>query len=182
MNCRMAEEEIQKSLDGILRHSERERLDAHLASCAACRQAWAEYRLLARAAGRWAHPTHEDDPGEAFNARVLARIAVQTTPAPASSLWWLPLTATLCLMVLLAWLPGLHWASGEVIGATARQTPAWFWTNLHTVSWNSVTAWASPYTAIPLPNWTWGVLLVIGAVNAAFYRQARLSQSQRSLS
>ncbi len=171
MTCRLVEEEIQKSLDRTLTSLERKRLDAHLASCDVCRHAWAEYRRLSRAAGHWARPTMEDDPGEVFNALVLSRIAAR--PETLSPPIWLPLIAALSLMGLFASLPGVYGTGGEVIGAAARQTPAWFWNQLHAVSPQAFTAWASSLASIPLPGWTWSILLAMGVVNGAFCVQAR---------
>ena len=171
MNCQTAEEEIQKSLDRTLTPQERGHLDTHLETCASCRSAWSEHRRLSRAAGLWARPTAQDDPGEAFNASVLSRLAArpQTQSAPI----WLPLSVTLGIFTLFAWLPGLYGAGGEVIGAAARQTPAWLWANLHGFSWDAFASSAASLTAFHLPSWTWSVLLAIGVINGAFCLQAR---------
>jgi anti-sigma factor RsiW len=181
MTCRTGDEEIQKLLDGLLTAQERERLDAHLVSCDTCRQALAAQRLLARAAGSWARPTLEDDPGEAFNTQVLMQIAAQSSQAQTSSSLWLPSIATACLIGLLAFLPNVIGPGVEALGFSARQMPDWLLTNLRAVPGAAATVSHMLPTFAPLPGWTWSVLLAIIAVNGIFYRQARLSQSRRSL-
>jgi anti-sigma factor RsiW len=181
MTCRTGDEEIQKLLDGMLTAQERARLDAHLISCDTCRQALAAHRLLARVGGSWARPTLEDDPGEAFNAQVLMRIAAQSSQAPASSSLWLPLLATACLIGLLAFLPNVIGPGLEALGLSARQMPDWLLTNLRLVPEAAATVSHVLPIFAPLPGWTWSVLLAIVAVNGIFYRQACLSQSRRSL-
>ena len=181
MTCRTADEEIQKLLDGLLTATERERLDVHLTTCAACRVTLAEQRSLALAAGRWVRPTPEENPGEAFNAQVLMRIAAQSSQAPASSSLWLPLLATACLIGLLAFLPNVIGPGFEALGLSARQMPNWLLANLRAVPEAAAAVSHVMPTFAPLPGWTWSVLLAIVAVNGVFYRQARLSQSRRSL-
>lgn len=171
ITCRQAEEEIQKSLDQDLTLPERERLDAHLDCCEACRHAWAELHLLTRAGRRWASPTLADDPGEAFNAQVLARLV--TRPVPISPPIWLPLLATCLLLGLFAWLPGFGETSGQTIASAVHQTPSWLGVELHSLSWDAFAPWVSSLSSLPLPGWTWSVLLAIGMVNGAFCVQAR---------
>ncbi len=181
MNCRSAEDEIQKSLDGALTPGERARLDAHVASCPACRRAWDEGRLLARAAGRWARPRPSDDPGDAFTAQVLARIASRPVPAPGQPPVWLPLAATILMFALLVWLPGLLWPSLDTLSVAARQTPDWLITNLRGVPADAFTAWGALTRGIPIPGWVWATLLLAAAVNGMFCVQARQAQTRRSL-
>lgn len=178
MNCRSAEDEIQKSLDGALTPDERARLDAHVAFCTVCRRTWDEHRLLARAAGRWTRP--EDDPGDAFTAQVLARIASRPAPAPSQSLIWLPLAATILLLVLLAWLTGPIWPSLDTVAASARQTPGWLLTNLRGVPGDAFTAWGALTAGVPIPSWVWAALTAVTAVNGMFCVQARQAHGRRS--
>ena len=181
MNCRSAEEEIQKSLDGVLTPGERARLDAHLSSCAACRRAWDEHRLLARAAGRWTRPLPQDDPGDAFTAQVLARIAARPAPAPSQALIWLPLAATALLLACLAWLPGLLWPGLDTVGVAARQAPGWLVTNLRGVPADAFAVWGALTAGTPIPSWVWAALPAAAVVNGIFCVQARQAQTRRSL-
>jgi anti-sigma factor RsiW len=181
MTCRSAEEEIQKSLDGALTPGERARLDAHLTQCSACRRAWDAHRLLARASGRWAQPAPEDDPGDAFTAEVMARIAARPVPTPVPQSLWLPLVASALLLALLAWLPGLLWPGLESLGLAARQTPGWLLTNLRAVPGDASSAWGALTAGLALPAWVWAALPAVAVVNAMFCVQARLSYARRSL-
>jgi predicted anti-sigma-YlaC factor YlaD len=179
MNCRSAEDEIQKSLDGALTPGQRARLDAHVASCAACRRAWDEGHLLARAAGRWIRP--RDDPGDAFTAQVLARIAARPTPTSVYQSFWLPLAATILLFALLAWLPGLLWPSVDTVGVAACQTPGWLVTNLRGLPADAFTVWGALMTGVPMPSWVWAALAAVVVVNAMFCVQTRQAHARRSL-
>ena len=182
MNCRSAEDEIQKSLDGSLTPAERARLDAHMADCAACRRDWEAHRALARAAGRWARPLPQDDPGDMFNAAVLSRIAARPVSAPVSRPLWLPLAATALLLVLLAALPGLLLPGLDTVGAAARQTPGWLLTNLRGLPSDAVTAWGALTAGVPVPSWAWAALLGAVAVNGMFCVRARQAHALRGLS
>lgn len=182
MNCRTAEEEIQKSLDGLLTPAERTRLDVHMADCAACRRGWAAHRVLARAAGRWVRPLPEDDPGEVFTAQVLARLALRPTPVSRRPLIWLPLAATALLLALLAELPGLLRPGLDTVGVAARQTPGWLLSNLHGVPADAFAVWGALTSGVPVSSWVWAALLTLAVVNGMFCVQARRSQVQRSLS
>lgn len=182
MNCRSAEDEIQKSLDEALTSGERARLDAHLASCAACVRAREEHRRLARAAGRWIRPQPQDDPGEAFTARVLARIASRPASAPVQQPIWLPLAATVLLLAFLAWLPGLLLPGLDTVGAAARQTPGWLLSNLRGVPGDALAIWGALTGSTSLPAWVWAALPAVAGVNAMFCVQARQAHARRSLS
>lgn len=181
MNCRSAEDEIQKLLDGSLTPDERARLDAHVATCATCRRTWDEHRLLARAAGRWTRPRPDDDPGDAFTAQVLARIAVRPVPAAGPPMLWLPLAATILLLALLVWLPGLFWPRLNTMSVAARQTPDWLLTNLHGVPGDALAVWGTLTTGVPIPSWVWAALPAVAVVNGMFCVRARQAQTQRSL-
>lgn len=181
MNCSFAEDEIQKSLDGLLTPAERERLDAHLNSCPDCRRAWDDHRRLARAAYRWTQPAALDDPGDAFTAQVVSRIVARPEPAFARTPFWLPLAATAILLTLLALLPSLLLPGVDALGAAARETPSWFLTNLRGLPGAVFTTWNALTTGIHLPVWTWGVLLAMGVINGLFCVQARQAHARRSL-
>lgn len=181
MNCRSAKDQIQKSLDTALTPGEGARLDAHLASCAACRQARDEHRRLARAARRWARPQPEDDPGDAFTAEVLARIAARPARVPTRSLVWMPLAATSLLLALLLRLPGLLRPSLDSVGIAALQTPGWLAANLRGVPGDALVVWSTLTTGVSLPPWAWAALLAAAVVNGMLCIQARQTRIQRSL-
>ena len=178
MNCRSAEDEIQKSLDGLLTPGERAGLDAHLAACAACRHAWDAHRRLARAAGRWTRP--QDDPGDAFTAQVLARIAARSVPASLQRSLWLPLAATALLLALLFWLPDPFRPGLDAVGVAARQTPGWLVTNLRGVPADAFTVWGALTVGGAVPSWAWAALSAAAVVNGIFCAQVRRVQMRRS--
>ena len=182
MNCRFAQDDIQKSLDGLLTPGERARLDAHIVGCAACRRDWDAHRVLMRAAGRWVRPLPQDDPGDAFTAAVLARVAARLASPPARPPIWLPLAATGLLLVLLAFLPGLLLPSLENVGVAARQMPGWLLANLRGVPTDTSATWAALTAGVPIRPWVWAALLGAAAVNTLFCIQARQGYSRRSLS
>ena len=182
MNCRSCQEEIHRSLDGLLTPDERARLDAHMADCVACRGEWDAQRIMARAAGRWARPLPQDDPGDTFTADVLARIAARPASAPSYRPLWLPLAATAVLLVLLACLPGLLLPGLDTVGVAARQTPGWVLSNLRDLPTDAVTAWGALTAGLPVPSWAWAALLVAVAVNAMFCVRARQAHTLRGLS
>jgi len=180
MICRTADLVIQEALDGALSPAARARLDAHLFSCAACRQTWDSQRALARVVGRWARPRPSDDPGDAFNAAVLARISVR--PAPVYRSLWVPLVATSLLIVLLACLPGLLSPGLDAVGGAARQTPDWLLANLRGVPSDASGAWSALTIAVPFRVWVWPAFLAAVIVNAMFCFRARQAQMRGSLS
>lgn len=180
MTCRTAEDEIQEALDGALSPAARAHLDAHVASCAACRRAWDAHRALARVAGRWARPRPGDDPGGAFNAAVLARLVAR--PAPAARSFWLPLAVTTLLLVLLAWVPGLPWPGLDAVGGAVRLTPGWLLSNLGGVPAAVSGFWGALTAGVPVPAWVWPAFLAALAVNALFCVRARQAGTPRSLS
>ena len=178
MNCRQSQLDVQKLLDGVLTASERGRLDAHLAACAACRRVVDADRRLARAAGQWVRPGPPDDPGDAFTGRVLAQIAARPAPTPAPASVWLPLAASLCLVAALALLPHLPSAGLDTVGLSARLLPGWLLENFHAVPADVSGSWQALTARLPLPSWLWAALLAALAANAAFCAGAR----RRSLS
>jgi len=183
MTCRTADLVIQEALDGALSPAARARLDAHLLSCAFCRQALDSQRVLGRVAGRWARPRPEDDPGAAFNDAVLARISARPAPAPSPRLLlWLPLAATMVLLVLLLSLPGLLPPGLNALGGAARQTPGWLLANLRGVPADASGAWGALTAGVPLHLWVWPAFLAALATNALFCVRARQADAPRSLS
>lgn len=149
MTCRSAEDEIQRSLDGLLTPVERARLDAHIADCAACRCDWDAHRALARATGRWLRPLPQDDPGDAFTAAVLAHVTARPVSIQARPPLWLPLAATALLLGLLTWLPGLPLAGFDTVSVAARQTPGWLLSNLRGVPSDAFAVWGRSRRACP---------------------------------
>lgn len=182
MTCRTAEDIIQEALGGALSPAARARLDAHLLSCAACRRTFDAQRALARAAGRWARPRPEDDPGDAFNAAVLAQISARPAPASSPRLFWLPLAAATVLLVLLVLLPGLLPPGLNALGGAARQTPGWLLANLRGVPDDASGVWGALTAGVPLHFWVWPAFLAVVSVNALFCVRARQADAPRSLS
>ncbi len=182
MNCCSAEDEIQKSLDGLLTPDERARLDAHVNGCAVCRRNWDAHRVLARASVRWIGPLPQDDPGDAFTTDVLARVAARQTSMPVHSPIWLPLAATALLLVLLVWLPGLLWPGLETVSIAARQTPVWLLSNLRGVPADASVTWGALTMGVPVPPWAWVALSAAVVVNAMFCVRARQAHTLRGLS
>lgn len=182
MTCRTAENIIQEALDGALSPAARGRLDAHLLSCVSCRQALESQRALARVAGRWARPRPEDDPGDAFNAAVLARISARRAPAASPRLFWLPLAATVLLIALLACVPGLLPPGLDTVNGAARQTPGWLLANLRGVPSDASGVWGALTVGVPFRVWVWPAFLAAVLVNAMFCLRARQAQMRGSLS
>lgn len=181
MNCRSAEDELQKLLDGVLTPVERARLDEHLLICRSCRRTVDAQRRLARAAGRWIRPGPQDDPGEDFTARVLTQIAARPVVAPDLPRFWLPLAAMAVLVAIISLLP-LPVPDFGMVGASARLLPDWLLANLHAVPTDASGSWGMLTAGLPLPSWLWAALVGMTAVNGGFYAQARRSSARRSLS
>ncbi|MDA2914606.1 zf-HC2 domain-containing protein [Acidobacteriia bacterium AH_259_A11_L15] len=78
MSEHLREEEFIPYLDGRLSEAERERLDVHLAACAACRAHCGELRALLGVLGEW----KAAEPSPAFDAALRARLAEEATPPP----------------------------------------------------------------------------------------------------
>jgi anti-sigma factor RsiW len=119
MNCRAAEELIQRSLDAALSSQERARLEMHLADCPACRQAQSQYRRLSQAAEDWARcPAPSEMSAGEFTAQVMARLAA--APAP-RFLWPRLLAAGMVLLFAAALSP----VAASLLPVLPAWHPAW---------------------------------------------------------
>lgn len=129
MNCRHAHRLFGAYWDDEITQAEREWLESHFASCAACR---GEYEVYARALEALAQlPRAEATPG--FADRVLAR-ARRTSAAPdrmrESAPRWVPVAAAAALLavsgsIALPWLAANRTpAPSATLAARAQRTPA----------------------------------------------------------
>lgn len=188
MTCRAALALIEQASDAALAPRDRAGLDTHLAVCAACRRASEAHRRLSQAARRWAAPSPADDPGAAFNARVLAQVSVR--PAPRLSAW-LPLAATVAVLVVLAMLPdplrpSPGWPETGWLVASARLLPGWLAANLSALPaagtglGDALLSSGSQNILQARAGWVWGVLAAAALLNAACAHAAR-SRARRSL-
>ena len=179
MTCQTAEISIQKSLDGMLPQTERQALDIHLESCAACRREWDAQRRLARLSDRWiSRSLAQSDPGEAFTAQVLARL--ETGPKPSRLSLWLPLTATLLLLTALAFVPGLPTAGAGTLVRSLHGLPLWLGANLSALPGDALAMLRLPQTRV-VPSWTGALLAAAIALNSMFCLYARQSALRRSM-
>lgn len=117
MNCHLAEQLIQRSLDAPLTPLERSRMDDHLDHCSSCRRAWNEYRQLSQTVSDWVvSPDPTEMPAALFTAQTLSRVAQR--PHPVRLTW--AVAVSIVMIALLSplaspWLPALpHWSWPEV--------------------------------------------------------------------
>lgn len=175
MTCRQAEELIGTALDGALKPAERDRLDSHLADCAACRAAWEEHHQLARLANRWTPKAGQaEDTDDLFTAQVLSRIAARPVPAPAQQSLGRPLAVVVCLSAALVFLPHSLWPGLSVVSASVHNLPVWLLVNGRAMPDEIAAAWNAN---VIIPTWLWSALLAAGVINGVFY--ARVTQSRR---
>jgi anti-sigma factor RsiW len=80
MSCSRMEQQILPYVDGRLKPSEIRDVDAHLASCAACRLRVSEFRAVSGLLDE----LPQIEPSGAFDARVRARVAAE----PVKQSWW----------------------------------------------------------------------------------------------
>lgn len=110
---------IARSADGTLEAAEAEVLEAHLASCAECRRAFAEQRAVSRAM----EAVRLDAGPRDFAARVRARVA----PAPGLidlvnwRVWTFRLAPVAALLGMLAWYPA---PASQSAAGTTESVPA----------------------------------------------------------
>lgn len=121
-----------------------------------------------------------DDPGDAFTAEVLARIAARPMPTSVHQPLWLPLAATILLFALLAWLTGPFWPSLDIVSVAARQTPGWLLSNLRGVPADAFTIWGTLTMGVLIPSWVWAALPAVAVVNGMFCAQTRQAHARRS--
>lgn len=86
LSCEEALEQMSQALDGPLTGEEQGELEAHLASCPACRADWAALRELHQAMGELG----ETPAPEGFADRVMERIREEARPAKVVPLWRRP--------------------------------------------------------------------------------------------
>jgi anti-sigma factor RsiW len=99
MSCSRMEKWMMPYVDGRLKASEQREVEAHLASCAACRLRVNEFRAVAGLLDE----LPQIEPSGAFDARVRARVAAE----PVKQSWWAalapsPRAAFAAAMLLLA--------------------------------------------------------------------------------
>jgi len=107
MSCEWVCQHIDAYELGLLDEADRERLEAHVAECAACRKLLDEVRAADEAVGEalaWA------EPGPAFAERVLAGSRRPARP------WRRVVAAAVAAVACLAVLHGIHRPGGEVAG------------------------------------------------------------------
>lgn len=80
MSCGRMEKQIMPYVDGRLKVSEQQQVEAHLAACAACRVRVNEFRAVSGLLDE----LPQIEPSGAFDARVRARVAAE----PVKQSWW----------------------------------------------------------------------------------------------
>lgn len=111
-HCHQIQQQFDERLDGRLDAPAAAAFDAHLAGCASCRAAWAEY------AGAWRLlqqlPAYE--PSAGFVERTLRQLdAPAAAPQPAWwSAWrWGALTTAAAAVLLAVWAGWMRWAAHQ---------------------------------------------------------------------
>jgi len=99
MSCSRIEKQMMPYVDGRLKVSEQQQVEAHLAACAACRVRVNEFRAVSGLLDE----LPQIEPSGAFDARVRARVAAE----PVKQSWWAlfmpsPRAALAASMLLLA--------------------------------------------------------------------------------
>lgn len=176
LTCSVARACMDRASDDLLDAPERACLEAHLALCEPCRREWAAQTRLDRAARHWAAPAPGDDPGAAFNAQVLARIAA--LPAARPSLW-LPLAVAFSLGLLLIFLPAAARPDLAWLTVSARLLPGWLAANLSGLP-GAASGLLTAGSALPAV-WIWGILTAAALTNGLFCVHAARSQARRAL-
>src|ERR1700726_4332291 len=87
MSCGRMEKQIMPYVDGRLKVSEQQQVEAHLAACAACRVRVNEFRAVSGLLDE----LPQIEPSGAFDARVRARVAAE----PVKRNWWSVFTPSL---------------------------------------------------------------------------------------
>ena len=80
MSCSRMEKQMMPFVDGRLKASEQREVEAHLATCAACRMRVNEFRAVSGLLDE----LPQIEPSGAFDARVRARVAAE----PVKQSWW----------------------------------------------------------------------------------------------
>ena len=151
MSCRRMEKQMRPYVDGRLKASEQREVDAHLATCAACRVRVNEFRAVSGLLDE----LPQIEPSGAFDARVRARVAAE----PVKRGWWevfapSPRAAFAASMLLLAtiWVgsrPGnVNMSNGGSNGQTAQNIDP---NDLPVLENYDVLADFEPLTELPQP-------------------------------
>jgi len=181
MNCRTAEQFIHRRIDGELSRAERDRLDAHLSECNACRQVSEEYRQLARLAHHWVpQPEAADRPADIFAAQVLARI--KDSPRPASTALWMPLLVAAASLACLALIPSALWPTLPNLGGAASALPSWLVSTGRLLPAETLSIWSAAQQIRFSPLWAASLLTGACLLNLLFYTRAVQSRLKGSLS
>jgi len=181
MTCHHVEEWILKSPDGELTRAERERLDAHLGVCTACRQVWEEHRRLAILARHWVQRSAPSEtPADVFTAQVLARVAERRQPAHTT--FWLPLLAVGFGVAALALLPHSLWPVLPNIGMAVRALPDWILASGQTLPADTRAIWNAAQGISFPAQWLGSLLIGACLLNAGFYVRAAQSRLKGSVS
>jgi hypothetical protein len=104
ISCKTASTYSQLLLDGRLTSAERAELDLHAASCQACEALIDGLRFDSGLLSEWTPALTAKEPGDSFNARILAAISAEPSmsPSPRSNDWWqipcaIALTSLVCV-------------------------------------------------------------------------------------
>src|SRR5712672_1982444 len=118
MSCSRMEKQMLPFVDGRLKVSEQREMEAHLASCAACRVRVNEFRAVSGLLDE----LPQIEPSGAFDARVRARVAAE----PVKQSWWAVFAPSLLLLATI-WIgsrPGnVNVPNGGPSGPTAQIDP-----------------------------------------------------------
>jgi anti-sigma factor RsiW len=138
MSCSRMENRILPYVDGRLKESERRKMEAHLAACAACRLRVNEFRAVTGLLDE----LPQIEPSAAFDVRVRARVAAE----PVKQSWWAwftpsPRVAFAASLLLL----GMVW-----IGANSNQ-PSIAQEDLPVLENYDVLSSFDPLTELPQP-------------------------------
>ena len=197
MNCQYAEAIIQESLDRMLTVAERTGLDAHLASCVACRTLWDEYRALSGLTSAWTRQSPQSVISDSdFAAQVLSRIQSQPQRISVAKPYWGLAAASAALVVGLAvafstlWptllpatlLPSqIHPAAWLPQPQSATPALAWIVSSLRDMPNSAAQLGISllGHAQASAQNWILIVLVTALAAKAALYFRATASRGGR---
>lgn len=150
MSCSRMEKQIMPYVDGRLKASEQREVEAHLATCAACRMRVSEFRAVSGLLDE----LPQIEPSGAFDARVRARVAAE----PVKRSWWAvfapsPRAAFAASLLLLAtiWVgsrpSNVNMGSGGANGTSAQIDP----NDLPVLENYDILANFEPLTELPQP-------------------------------
>jgi len=150
MSCSRMEKQMMPFVDGRLKASEQREVEAHLATCAACRVRVNEFRAVSGLLDE----LPQIEPSGSFDARVRARVAAE----PVKQSWWAvfapsPRAAFAASMLLLAtiWVASrpnnVNTGNGGANGPTAQIDP----NDLPVLENYDILANFEPLTELPQP-------------------------------